>query len=461
MVEKIFSKSRNKIFFTIMTQGLLSIVAIIIGFGLPKFLSIEEYSRWQVFYFYVRYVNYLQFGFNDGIILRFSGQKFEELPWSNIKGATIRIVIYQVIGLGLLLTIALHLKCDFAIVKLLAFSCIPTVLMCILSAVLLAGNKTYNYNLLCLVIRLTFVIIMLGGMYASVTNAEFYMWADILSKIIIVLIFYIYEKRYIPQTEHINLQNSGMFIRQNCASGIVVASTILLIGLLPMCGRVVIQLLGTETEYAMFSFAISMLSIILTFTNAIGTVAFPMLKNLSDAKNISQQHMLKKLYDEILWICLGAVVIINIIVDAFLHEYIPVLKFFPILLAICWPLGKIQCIIYPYYKVYRKEKKFLLYCIIGLIITFGLSFCAYPIAGLTGLAVMALLGVLLTYFILEVYFEHKIAQNKYKIDLESYIMLGIFLFTSIILTNEMFALIYGLVVGVHLYATIIRRKKNR
>ena len=74
---------------------------------------------------------------------------------------------------------------------------------------------------------------------------------------------------------------------------------------------------------------------------------------------------------------------------------------------------------------------------------------------------MALLGVLLTYFILEVYFEHKIAQNKYKIDLESYIMLGIFLFTSIILTNEMFALIYGLVVGVHLYATIIRRKKNR
>ena len=89
MVEKIFSKSRNKIFFTIMTQGLLSIVAIIIGFGLPKFLSIEEYSRWQVFYFYVGYVNYLQFGFNDGIILRFSGQKFEELPWSNIKGATI------------------------------------------------------------------------------------------------------------------------------------------------------------------------------------------------------------------------------------------------------------------------------------------------------------------------------------------------------------------------------------
>ena len=117
---------------------------------------------------------------------------------------------------------------------------------------------------------------------------------------------------------------------------------------------------------------------------------------------------------------------------------------------------------YSYFgKVYRKEKKFLLYCIIGLIITFGLSFCAYPIAGLTGLAVMALLGVLLTYFILEVYFEHKIAQNKYKIDLESYIMLGIFLFTSIILTNEMFALIYGLVVGVHLYATIIRRKKNR
>ena len=141
MIERMIMKSGKKVLFTIFTQGLLSIAAIIIGFGLPKFLPIAEYSRWQLFYFYVGYVNYLQFGFNDGLILNFSGKKFEEFPWNSIKRATIRIVVYQAMGLGILLIAAFNIKCDFAVVGLLAFSCIPTVLMCILSAVLLAGNK--------------------------------------------------------------------------------------------------------------------------------------------------------------------------------------------------------------------------------------------------------------------------------------------------------------------------------
>lgn len=460
MIEKEVLKSGKRVLFTIFTQGLLSVAAIIMGFGLPKFLPIEEYSRWQVFYFYVAYVNYLQFGFNDGLILNFSGQKFEELPWHNIKRATIRIVLYQAIGLGLLLIVASCIKCDFAVIGLLIFSCIPTILMCILSAVLLAGNKTYDYNLLCLIIRLVFVAIMIGGICASITSAEFYMCADSISKIVVVLIVYIYERRYIPRTVKAGSQKTGKFIRQNCASGIIIASTVLLLGLLPMCGRVVIQLLGDEIEYAMFSFAISMLSIILTFTNAIGTVAFPMLKNMDNTGNTAQHYMLKKLYDEILWVCLWAVVVINVIVENFLHEYVSVLEYFPILLAVCWPLGKVQSIIYPYYKVYRKEKEFLRICIIGIIITFGLSFCLYPFAGLMSMAVAALLGVLITYLILDVYFEKKVVQTNYRIELEAYIMLGIFLLTSLTLKKGMFALVYGLIVVARLWITIKREKRK-
>ena len=392
MIEKNFLKSGKRVLFTIFTQGLLSVAAIIMGFGLPKFLSVEE------------------------------------PPWNNIKRATIRIVLYQAIGLGLLLIVASCIKCDFAVVGLLVFSCIPTVLMCILSAVLLAGNKTYDYNLLCLIIRLTFVVIMIIGICASITSAEFYMWADSISKIIVVLIVYIYERRYIPKAIQADSQKIGNFIRQNCTSGIIIASTVLLLGLLPMCGRVVIQLLGDEIEYAMFSFAISMLSIILTFTNAIGTVAFPMLKNTENNGSAARHHKLKKLYDEILWVCLWAVVVINVIVENFLHEYVGVLEYFPILLAVCWPLGKVQDTI-----------------------TF---------AGLVGMAVVALLGVLITYLILDVYFEKKVVHTDYGIELEAYIMLGIFLLTSLTLKNGMFALVYGLIIVVHLWITMKKEKRN-
>ena len=70
----------KRVIFTIFTQGILSIASIIIGFGLPKYLTMVEYSRWQIYYFYVAYVNFLQLGFNDGLILNLSGRRFEELP---------------------------------------------------------------------------------------------------------------------------------------------------------------------------------------------------------------------------------------------------------------------------------------------------------------------------------------------------------------------------------------------
>lgn len=461
LIEKNFLKNGKRVIFTIFTQGLLSIAAIVMGFGFPKFLPIEEYSRWQVFYFYVGYVNYMQLGFNDGLILNFSGQKFEALPWSSIRKATARIILYQAVGLGIMLIVASHLQCDFAIVALLALSCIPTVLMCILSAVLLAGNRTYDYNLLCLIIRWMFVAIMVCGIYASISNAEFYMCADIISKAVIVPAFYIYERRYIPNAVQSDLLKTGLFIKKNCMSGIIVASTVLLLGLIPMCGRVVVQLLGDEIQYAMYSFAVSMLSIILTFTNAIGTVAFPMLKNMNSSKNITQHYMLKKLYDEILWICLWAVVIINLVVELVLHEYIGVLEYFPILLAVCWPLGKIESIIYPYYKVYRKEKEFLALCIIGIVITFGFSFSLYSAAGLPGIAIAALIGVLGTYMLLDVFFEQKILQVKYKFEAEAYVMLGVFLLTSMTLKNGLFALIYGIIVIAHLCITIKKRTEAK
>ena len=76
------------------------------------------------------------------------------------------------------------------------------------------------------------------------------------------------------------------------------------------------------------------------------------------------------------------------------------------------------------------------------------------------MAVVALLGVLITYLILDVYFEKKVVHTDYGIELEAYIMLGIFLLTSLTLKNGMFALVYGLIIVVHLWITMKKEKRN-
>lgn len=450
-------KSGKRILFAVFTQGLLSVAAIIVGFGLPKFLSIEEYSRWQVYYFYVAYVNYLQFGFNDGLVLNLSGTRYEELPWRTIKKATLVICLFLVAGsiaiLGGTLVIGVD---DFQVVKLLIYSFIPTILMCTFSAVLLAGNKTYEYNIFCLLIRVAFVVLLIIGILFDIQNADFYIVADILSKILIVIIFYLRERKYTIRTH--DSERVFPFIRKNCGSGIIVASTVLILGLLPMCGRVVIQALGSTEEYARYSFAISMLSIILTFTNAIGTIAFPMLKNNGTTQGADGYSRLVRVYDEILWLCFMGLAVIEFIIRTFLIEYVPILDYFAILLAVCWPLGKIQCIVYPYYKLARREKEFLVISVACITFTFILSFGLYGLNGVTGLAWAALIGVMVCDIVLNLYYAKKVCGIPYEIRRQSLLMFCVFLVSSLFLGQVKFV-VYGAVLIIHYIVLIIRMKR--
>ena len=451
-----YLKNGKKIFFTIFTQGILSLAAIVIGFGLPKFLSVDEYSRWQIYYFYVAYVNYLQLGFNDGLVLNYSGNEFQGLPWNNIKRAISYILVYVIVlSAAILLCGDIIGNGSFQIITFLVYSFIPTILMCICNALLLAGNRTYSYNLFNLAIRITFVILMICGIVMKVENAEFYIIADILSKGILVLFFLLRERKDMSGTDQV--QSTGRFIKVNCSAGIIVASTILILGLLPMCGRVLVQFGGNSADYARYSFAISMLSIILTFTNAIGTVAFPMLKSRESGLEGKQYNSLSLLYDEILILCLWFLSCIEFIITHFLQEYISILEYFPILMAICWPLGKIESIIYPYYKLYRREKDFLIISIACLVLTFGVSYFFYLFLGLFGLASAALICVVLYDLILQAHY-YKVIGEKHSWNISIFVVIIIFILFGLKLDILQFSIAYGVVL---LCRFILRKTKGK
>lgn len=449
----------KRIVFTIFTQGILSVISVIIGFGLPRFLSLNEYARWQVYYFYVAYVNYLQFGFNDGLILNLSGKHFEELPWRYIGKSIKWIVLYlMVVSLLVLGGSCVFGVKDFEIICLLALSFIPTILMCNLSALLLAGNKTYEYNLFNLLIRLAFVLLVIVGIILRITDAKFYVFSDIGAKIVIVVAFFIYERGAIKvkkQSENIKVRD---FIKDNCKSGIIIATTVVILGLIPMCGRIVIQIIGDEREYALYSFAISMLSIILTFTNAIGTVAFPLLKNLHYSLEKTYE-ILSKIYEEIVIICLAVLGIIDIVVSNFLPEYSSVLKFFPILLAACCPLGEIESITYPYYKIYRKEREFLFIGICTISFIFLLSFGSYLIAGLTGLAWIVLFGINTFFIVLKIYFYNKTLNERYRCKGKTIFRLAYFIVIG--LSLDAFQFLAAYLIGILLYFLIFLREYKK
>ena len=92
---------------------------------------------------------------------------------------------------------------------------------------------------------------------------------------------------------------------ENCGHGIFITAGALLASFMPMAGRVVLQNNATIEEYAVFSFALSVLALIVTFTNAAGVVFFPILKNLEENQLLEYYQKIERIYDSFITVGLG------------------------------------------------------------------------------------------------------------------------------------------------------------
>jgi O-antigen/teichoic acid export membrane protein len=87
----------KRILLTILTQGVILLLSIITGFVLPQKMGPEAYGYWQVYLFYLVYLNIFGLGFNDGIALFYGGHDYNKLPFETIR-SEMRIFVGYLIG---------------------------------------------------------------------------------------------------------------------------------------------------------------------------------------------------------------------------------------------------------------------------------------------------------------------------------------------------------------------------
>ena len=76
---------KKNFLFAIVAQGISLMVSCLTNLILPKVLSVNSFSWWQLFIFYSMYVPCLALGLNDGIYLRYGGAHIESLDFESIK----------------------------------------------------------------------------------------------------------------------------------------------------------------------------------------------------------------------------------------------------------------------------------------------------------------------------------------------------------------------------------------
>jgi len=55
------------------------IISALIVLVIPRIIGVEDYGYWQLYLFYSSYITFLTLGWNDGIYLRYGGEKYDNL----------------------------------------------------------------------------------------------------------------------------------------------------------------------------------------------------------------------------------------------------------------------------------------------------------------------------------------------------------------------------------------------
>ena len=440
----------KKVVITVFTQAVILALSFITGFILPKIMGPEEFGYWQIYLFYLGYLNLFGLGLNDGIGLFYGGYEYERLPFQRIRASMRVFFIYLII-----VTVALFAAVSFArdptrqeIYQVLALSVPSICLQCIVLTVFLSVGKTGVYNVVNLLLKVLATVAYVLLLSFHLSRSEDVMLADFGVRIFVTVICLVLGRRFLfGKAEPIRIGLREFW--EKCRYGLNITFALIAASFMPVAGRTIVEWNESAYVYGQYAFAMSILHIIVTFTSTAGTVIFPFLKRLSEEKLPEYYKKFSFICSFLIYIAWFAYIPVVWIVRYFMKEYIPVLSYLYILLAMCLPLGRSQQLLTSYFKAYRMEKAYLILNIVGVLAMMGITAGSYFIFhSIISVAISTTVTMTIWCLCAELYLYHNVGGNfSWKDKLIEFIMMLMFVVSSSFGSLVLFILIYGLSFG--------------
>ncbi len=394
-----------------LAQGISLLASVFISFIIPKFLGVKEYGYWQLFIFYIGYVGFFHFGFNDGLYLRLGGKKFEELE-------------YDIIGTQFKL---------FFLIEF--FICIFVVF--IASFVAVDSERKFVWIATGVYLLLNNLTLCLGYLFQAINETKIFSISSILDRVFVLAsiffllwqrqnsfvpfvmgytlsrfvscVYCIWMARRIVFSKLVSIRIALAEMWLNVSTGIKLMAANIMSMLILGIGRVIIDRLWGIESFGKISFSLSLANFFLLFIQQVSMVLFPALRRTEE----SQQ---KKIYNKIrvyLGLFLPAVFIayfpLKLFVGWWLPQYSESLKYLALLLPLCTFDGKMQMLCNTYLKVLRQEKKLLQFNVYAFVISLGLcSFSGYVLHSLTGIVISMVLAIMFRSIVSELFLAKEI-----------------------------------------------------
>lgn len=427
---------------------LIAISGIIIGFVVPVALSLDSYAYVKTYTLYMSYIGFLHLGFIDGMYIKYGGKNIDEIDKNIFKCEHNIFIVIQ--GLMTIIFLVIAILDRNIIIFLMAISILP------LNTV--AFHKMF-YQATGEFKKFTKVSYIYTGIYLSTNlilvflmKSNNYILYSITMLIANIVVFINLEYKFYKEYKEIKAEYYSD-IWNNIRIGFYILIANLSVLLFYGIDRWFVKIYYTINDFAYYSFAISMLSIVNIFISAISIIFYNYLSKGEDEKKI------KSLKNYFIIIGAGASFAyfgLSVIVNIFLKKYTPSLSIIAVSFATYPYMIVINALYINLYKSRKEEKKYLMVVMLMLCVAIVYNFIGvYVFDDVIFIAIATLLAFITWYL-------YSTRDFKYlKMDIKEGIYLIVIL-VMFIITSHMENYILGAFVylGIYFAMTILIYKDS-
>lgn len=355
-----------------------TLTGLITGFLIPGFYDTDNYALYKVFTLYLGYVGLFHFGFSDGFLVRFGAYDYDMFPKEKMRGlfrffAFWNIAISAIVATIIAITVG-------------GFKRKLCLLFVSLNITFVNFNNLFSFLNQCIkdfkfdsIIKNIQSIIMLGlSALIILLKLDSYVYYVAFISAVYALISFLQAIKYREFIfgESDKWASIWPLIKDFVSVGFIIMISQLMGEIILGFDRLLIDNAMSVEEFAVYSFAVSIVSIIYGIVNGVSRIVYPYLARSTPEERKSYFPKLLFFLTVLIGISLNGYYVVKIIIQSLLPKYtssIPVLIYlFPTILF----KVLISVVGSNYFKILGMEKSFILTNVIALVVSVALDIVA-------------------------------------------------------------------------------------
>lgn len=442
-VKKQDKKIYKNIIFVALSNIITLLAGVLVGFVIPKIMSVTDYGYYKIFTLYFGYTGLFHLGFCDGIGLYFAGKKYDSLDKEKFRLYSKFLLIFQTIVLIIVTSISM------------AFIGNEYMLILLFVGLALFGNNITNYYQMISQITFRFkefsiinslksiltivAVLSLYLIYKFTSNGyiDYYIYVAIYVGVFYLFaLFYIISYRDITFGHTSKLKDNLKDIKLFFKIGFSILLSNLITVLLLNIDRQFVSIWYPTEDYSMYAFAYNLLNLVTTAISAIATVLYPSLKNKTKDELKNKYHSMTAIIMTIVTVGLMGYFPLVFIVEWILPNYTNSLIIYKIVYPGLIFSSAVSIVLANYYKSLNYIKSFFVISLSALILSASADVIAYfTFATMESISYASVIVLFIYYLIAEIFITKKLGNINIKNIIFSLIILSLFYLTVFIISN--------------------------